>query len=61
MPSLYDIKNMKNSIDVGTLPPEKDEHTVLMEKIKNMVRKNVKDSFVDRMLDTQLISNIVCR
>lgn len=31
---------------MSNLPPEKDEHSVLMQKIKNLVKKNIKDSFV---------------
>ena len=61
MPSQYEIKNLKNSIDMATLPPERDEHTILMEKIKNLVKRNIKDPFVEKMLDTQLISNLVCK
>ena len=32
-----------------------------MDKIKEIVRKNVKDSFANRLLDTQMISNLVCK
>lgn len=52
---------MKNSIDLASLPPEKDEHSVLMEKIRSLVKKNIKDPFIEKLLDTQMVSNMVCR
>lgn len=30
MPNHYEVKNLKNSIDLANLPPEKDEHSILM-------------------------------
>jgi hypothetical protein len=32
-----------------------------MEKIKEIVRKNVKEPFANRLLETQMISNLVCK
>ena len=61
MPNQYEIKNLKNSIDMSNLPDDKDEHSVLMEKIKSLVKKNVKDLFVEKILDTQMVSNMVCK
>lgn len=40
---------------------DKDEHSVLMEKIKIIAKKNIKDPFFEKMLDTQMVSNMVCK
>lgn len=45
MPNSYEIKNLKNSINIANLD-DKDEHSALMEKIKSIVKRNVKDPFV---------------
>jgi hypothetical protein len=61
VPNQYEIKNLKNSIDLANLPPEKDEHSMLMDKIKNLVKKNAKEPFVEKFVDTQMVSNMVCK
>lgn len=62
MPNQIEIKSIKNSIDVNLIPDERDEHAYLIEKIKHYVKKGgLKDPFVEKLIDTQMISNFVCK
>lgn len=62
LPSPIEIKNIKNSIDVSTIPDQRDEHAYLIDRIKQHVRKNgVKEAFLEKLLDTQMISNFICK
>jgi hypothetical protein len=32
-----------------------------MDKIKNIVKKNIKDPFIEKFLDSQMFSNMICK
>lgn len=62
LPSPLEIKNIRNSIDVNTIPDQKDEYSILMEKVKLSVKEaGIKELFVERLLDTQMVSNFICK
>ena len=47
---------MKSKIDKTLIPPDKDEHSYLMDKISSELLKHNKDSFFEKFLDTQMIN-----